>query len=282
MKRGNRFNIMTVQIEKELNAALRKILRPLAKILLRNGIAYGSFSEIARRVFVEVAFEDFTLPGKKQTVSRVSALTGLTRKEVSRIRDTEPDDDSEASQRYNRAIRVISGWLNDPKYSDESGAPLTLSIDSDEPSFASLVKSYSGDIPTKAMLNVLVASGSVEKNDDGMLCLVKSAYIPSGDPADKINILGTDVQELIATIDHNLTSPTENHRFQRKVSYANIRPEAVQEFRYLSKIKSQSLLEEFDKFLYNERVSINDPTPNEKGKYLSVGIYFYEEPGGKG
>ena len=271
--------IMSNPVEKTLNAALRKILRPIAKILLRNGIAYGSFSEVARRVFVEVAFEDFTIPRKKQTVSRVSALTGLTRKEVSRIRDTEPDDDSEASQRYNRAIRVISGWQNDPKYSDESGNTLTLSIDSNEPSFASLVRAYSGDIPTKAMLNVLVSSGSVEQNDDKTVSLVKSAYIPSGDPADKINILGTDVQELIATIDHNLTSPPEDRRFQRKVSYSDIPVEYVQEFRGLVNLKAQALLEEFNKLLYNEKVNTNYPTSNEKGKYVSVGIYFNEDSG---
>jgi len=268
---------MSVQIEKLLNAALRKILRPLAKILLRNGLAYGSFSEIARRVFVEVAFEDFTESGKKQTVSRVSALTGLTRKEVSRIRDTVPADDTEASRRYNRAIRVLSGWLYDPKFLDKAGVPRILSINSTEPSFASLTKSYSGDIPTKAMLDVLVASGSVEKNEDGTVSLVKSAYIPAGDPADKINILGTDVQELITTIDYNLTSPPENLRFQRKVSYSDIPAEKVQEFRRMSGLKSQSLLEDFNKWLYDNEIKATTPSPNDKGQYVSVGIYYYQE-----
>ncbi len=269
---------MSSHIEKTINAALGKILRPLAKLLLRNGIAYGSFTEIARRVFVEVAFADFVLPGKKQTVSRVAALTGLTRKEVSRIRGSEPDDDIIASQKYNRAIRVISGWNNDPAYTDKTGTPLVLSMNSLQTSFATLVKTYSGDIPTKAMLKVLVSSGSVEENEDGTVSLIKSAYIPSGDPADKINILGTDARELISTIDHNITSSPEDLRFQRKVSYSNIPPEAAKEFRYLSNMKSQALLEEFSDWLHDKKMDSPDDSSSDTGRYVSVGVYFYEEP----
>ena len=272
---------MSSHIEKAIIIASRKILRPLARLLLRNGIAYGSFTEIVRRVFVEVAFEDFAPSGKKQTVSRVSALTGLTRKEVSRIRDAEPDDDIVASQKYNRAIRVISGWNNDRTFLDKTGVPLVLPINTLEPSFTTLVKTYSGDIPTKAMLDVLVTSGSVVKNEDGTVSLIKSAYIPSGDPVDKINILGTDVKELISTIDHNLTSPSEELRFQRKVSYSNIPHEAAQKFRDLSKLKSQSLLEEFNEWLHENQRDLDDLSINDDGDYVSLGIYYYEDSGGK-
>ena len=272
---------MPGQIEKVLGAAIRKILRPIARILLRNGIAYGSFSEIARRVFVEVAYDEFREPKKKQTVSRVSVLTGLTRKEVSRIRDTEPDDDIEAIQRYNRAVRVIGGWINDPRYSDKDGVPKVLSIDSSEPSFASLVKKYSGDIPTKAMLNVLLSAGTVKKDEAGKLSLSNQAYIPSNDPADKLNILGTDVSELITTIDYNITSPETDLRFQRKVSNPNVRPEAMDAFRKMSREKSQSLLEEFDEWLYANEVN-QESNKDDDGGYVSVGIYYYSDTKDKG
>lgn len=268
---------MGEQLQQVLNAALRKILRPLARLLLRNGIAYGSFSEMAKRVFVEVAFTDFAKPGKKQTVSRVSALTGLTRKEVSRIRDTESDDDHEAAKRYNRAIRVISGWLNDPEYFVEKGIPRILPLNSANASFASLVKTYSGDIPTRAMLDVLVASGCVVKDENDAVRLTRPAYIPSEDPVDKIHILGTDAQELISTIDHNITSPADDLYFQRKVSNTNVSEKTVREFRRLTNEKAQNLLEEFNDWLQNNERDPNDPETNEKARYVSVGIYFYEQ-----
>ena len=63
--------------EKLTRAAIR-ILKPLVRVLLRNGLSHAEFSEIARRVFVEVGFEDFEIDRRKQTVSRVAVLTGLS------------------------------------------------------------------------------------------------------------------------------------------------------------------------------------------------------------
>ena len=34
---------------------MKKVLHPLVRLLLRNGVAYADFSTVARRVFVEVA-----------------------------------------------------------------------------------------------------------------------------------------------------------------------------------------------------------------------------------
>ena len=89
------------------------MLRPLVRILIRNGVAYGALAEVAREVYVDVAFEDFKPEGKKPTVSRVSALTGLSRKEVKRLHELEVSDAESSQQRYSRAVRVVSGWMND-------------------------------------------------------------------------------------------------------------------------------------------------------------------------
>ena len=44
---------------------------------------------------MEVALEEFGIPGRKQTNSRVSVLTGLYRKEVLRVTRLERPDDAE-------------------------------------------------------------------------------------------------------------------------------------------------------------------------------------------
>lgn len=46
-----------------LHQALFRILRPLARLLLRNGIPYGEFSELVKRAYVEAALEDFPVNG---------------------------------------------------------------------------------------------------------------------------------------------------------------------------------------------------------------------------
>ena len=144
---------------KILTNAVSQILRPLARILLRNGIACGSLEEMVRKAYVDEAFAQAQRTGAKATISSVSAETGLSRKEVKRLTELELSDSTNTEQKYNRAIRVISGWLNDPRFAYEEGNPKALALDSsphsDNGTFANLVKHYSGDIPTRAMLNLL-------------------------------------------------------------------------------------------------------------------------------
>lgn len=265
---------MSEPIQKTLTQAVQALLRPLVRILLRNGIAYGSLAELAKKTYVDVAFEDFAPEAKKQTLSRVSALTGLTRKETKRLHEMEHGDPDASQQRYNRAIRVISGWLNDAEFHDARGQPIPLPVDGERGSFAALVKKYSGDMTTQSMLTVLTTAASVARDDD-QVRLVQHAYVPGKDPADKLHILGTDSAELIGTIDHNLVSGAGELRFQRKVSNHRVRAEAVAEFQALSSQKSQALLEELDAWLAKHQVAAGEQD-HDQGRYVSLGIYYYE------
>ncbi len=265
---------MPDSIQETLARALLTLLKPLVRILLRNGIAYGSFAELAKKTYVDVAFEDFAPKGKKQTVSRVSAMTGLTRKETKRLRELDKPDAGGSEQRYNRAVRVISGWLNDPRFLDAAGQPAELPVEGEDTSFAALVKKYSGDVTTQAMLAVLQTASSVEKTERGIR-LVRHAYLPGKDPREKLAILGTDTAELIATIDHNLVAADGERRFQRKVSDHHVRADALPAFRALSAEKSQTLLEEFDAWLSAHEIDAEAQQDAER-RYVSVGIYFFE------
>jgi len=260
-------------LHKALDATVRKLLRPLVRVLLDHGVAHGAFADLSRQVFVEEGFAYLERSGQRATVSGVAALTGLSRKEVKRLRELDPDGAGESAQRYNRAVRVISGWVNDPRFSCE-GVPLDLSLENGPESFAELVRDYSGDVPPAAMLALLQASGNVLV-DDGEVTLVERAYIPMSTPLDRLNILGTDSAELIGTIGHNLRAEPDGRWFQRKVSNALVRRDAVEDFRALSNRRSQELLEEYDAWLSEHEVD----EPEHQGDmaaYVAVGIYYVE------
>jgi hypothetical protein len=138
---------METKIAKAISAAVTNILRPLVRLLLRNGIPYRTFSDIAKRVYVDVATEEFSIPGRKQSKSRVSILTGLSRKEVLRVRRLPATDDLGAGARYNRAARVVAGWVRDRQFRDDSGNPAELPFEGSAASFRKLVTTYSGDAP---------------------------------------------------------------------------------------------------------------------------------------
>ena len=255
-----------------INAVLT-LLRPLVRILLKHGVNHNAFSELAKKAYVDVA-GDMAIPGKRQTISRIAVLTGLTRKEVKRIQESSFEEENDRLNRYNRSIRVISGWLNDRLFLDEFNRPADLPVEGAEASFATLVKKYSGDIPVQAMLSEFVHANVVEIKDDGGVKLLKHAFIPDKDVTDRLFILGTDVAELLTTIGHNIDGVnSQSLRFQRKLSNDNVLQECIPAFKKVASDKVQALLEELDKRLTEIEC---DENGKDAGRYVSIGIYYYE------
>lgn len=264
---------MTDNAQQILREALYRLLRPLARVMLHHGIAYGGFAELARKAFVEESLAQLRRAGQRATVSAVSAQTGLTRKEARRLLEFDIGDAAENEARYNRVVRVVTAWCVDPRFIDGAGRPRVLGLEGDN-SFATLVRDYSGDVPPSTMLKTLEASRTVESGEDG-LRLMNRAYLPTETPAESLRILGSDVSELITTIDYNLTHPAGARVFQRKVSNTSVHAGALEAFRALSGRKSQELLEEYDAWLAGHEVEGSDGE-QDTGHYVAVGIYYYD------
>lgn len=272
---------MAPAIRQALSDATLQILRPLVRVLLRHGVPYGAFAELAQRAYVETAAAEFGIPGRKQTDSRVATLTGLTRKRVAELRGGPADPDGDAAERYNRAARVIGGWVRDPRYADPRRGPRPLALDGEGATFAELVRRYSGDVPVRAVLDELLRVGAAERTASGVKLLAR-AYIPRGGKAEMIAILGSDVSDLVSTIDHNLVSVPEAAFFQRKVCYDNLPPEALPEARRAGAERGQALLEEMDRLLAAHDRDVGRKGGGEDGRRAGWAVYYFEnEPGGK-
>jgi hypothetical protein len=259
-----------------LAAAVSRILKPLIRILLRSGISYGTFAEIAKRQYIDVAQNDFSIEGRKQSVSRMAVITGLTRKEVRRVIGLQQPEDDQSRDRYNRASRVVAGWRRDKDFLDRKGDPMCLKL-SGPASFQELVKRYSGDVPYRAVLDELEGDGSVERMDENSVRLTNRAYLPKADESMKLHILGVDTALLVSTIDHNLNRKEQPARFQRKVLYDNLPDKALREFRRLSAKAAQDMLEKFDKWLSRRDRDINPETGDGGRNTAGIGIYYFEE-----
>jgi hypothetical protein len=261
---------------KVLESALAPLLRALFRVLLRHSMSFVAFEELAKRVYVDVAMKDFGIEGKKPTISRASILSGLTRKEVQRLVSEPRMEEGELGERYNRAARVLTGWVRDHDFSDPRGGPRKLHIDG-QWGFAGLVKRYSGDMPARAVLDELVRVGAVRRNDDHSVELLARAYVPAQSEPDKLAILGSDVAYLIDTIDHNIQYGEADPRFQRKVMYHRIPATALPDFRARSAMQAQALLERLDRWLVDYDTDI--APEGAKGPLhaaVGVGIYYFE------
>ena len=261
---------------------MKKVLRPLVRLLLRNGVAYADFSNVARRVFVEVASEDFGLPGRKQSVSRVSVLTGVNRKEVKRLLE-EPEQPEDITKDNNRAARVVSGWMRDKDFQTgkgKSAKPKKLDWGNNlEGGFENLVKRYSGDMTARAILDELLRVGAVSLDKKKTtVTLLANGYVPSGNNEELLRLSGDSIKDLLNTIDHNLGDDKQATRLQLGVAYDDVPANGVELFRNLSNEKSLELLNELDQFLSKQDRSVN-PKVKGTGRYRTgLGIYYFEEP----
>ena len=267
---------METKIVQAISAAVTTLLHPLVRILLRNGIPYRTFSDIAKRVYVEVATEEFCIPGRKQSKSRVSILTGLSRKEVLRVRRLPALDDQGAGARYNRAARVVAGWVRDRRFRDDTGNPAELPFEGGAASFGKLVKAYSGDAPARAVLDELLRVGTVQRIQDGKIRLLERSYIPKTGEIDKIGILGVDTSDLIATIGNNIRRP-DTPLFQRKVCYDNLPLEVLPELKKKAADRGQALLESMDRWMSARDRDVTPGVPGTGKQRAGIGVYYFQE-----
>ena len=258
-------------VPQSLQLVIIHILTPLVRILLRNGVAYGTFADIARKVYVDVGFHEAERLGQKTTISNVSILTGINRKEVKRLKENEAFDTDRTLKRSNRIVRVIAGWLNDEEFLDADGNPKDLEIEGSIASFTDLVRRYSGDMPVVAMLNALQDRGYIAMTEDGKAVLIKRSFAPTTDPEQKLNFLGTDTAELIETIDHNLqVEKAEDAWFQRTAFNVNVSCDSITELKKSIGKRAQSLLEEVDADLTQ-----NETDQEDNRCQVSLGVYFH-------
>lgn len=99
---------------------LRRLLRPLVRLMVRCGVLCPAAIDMLRALYVEVAEEE--LGPAQRTDSRVSLLTGVHRKEIKRQREIPPDEPPPPL--VTRNAQLIATWLGAAGFISEAGEPL--------------------------------------------------------------------------------------------------------------------------------------------------------------
>ncbi|MFV1984852.1 MAG: DUF6502 family protein [Thiohalomonadales bacterium] len=262
-------------IKTTLSRAVIRMLDPIVHILLRFEVSHSEFTELAKRSYVNVAFRHFSILNRKKTNSRVSVITGLSRKEVVRIVDTDIDEEPVTKGPLNRAKRVIGGWLADPDFQDENSQPKILPLRGEALSFEELVSRYSGGITARAILDELIRVAAVEKINKSNVKLTHHGYVPQDSDNDVIDVLTRHVSDHLNTAVHNLIEK-ETPRFQREVTYVDMPQSIVDEFQKLSQEKSSALLVELNQWLADKKRNI-DLNSDEAKSRIGIGIYYIQD-----
>ena len=267
----------SAQFESGLLRAAVEVLRPIVAQMIANGVVFGHLESRLRELFVRVAEASFEIPGRPQTDSRISVLTGINRKEVRRIRSTHTRDVRPTSFQRNLAADLVSRWTTDPAASDRAGWPLPIPFRAKQgPSFVRLVRETTSDLRPRAILDEMLRTGTVEMVDARTVRLRTDAYIPIRGASEKLAMLAEDPAELVRTMIHNILSGGKNLWLQQKVSYDNIGADVTARVRDELRRKAERFLAETDRLLARYDRDRNRKAPGGERRYAGLGVYYFE------
>lgn len=269
---------MRDDIQRQILGAFLVVLKPVARILLRYGIGFREFSEIAKTAFVDVASSDFGLRGRPTNISRVAVMTGLTRKEVRRIRDKIADGKDSVIVKQTPMWDILHYWHADPEFLDSSGRPAKLPFTGETSSFSSLVRHYGGDIPPGAMRTELRRVGAIAEDEDGNLSALKRTFRPEGDHENLVASLVHGVYPLIATVSHNTDPDRVGSTWTQRIAFTQaVAKDDVPRIQRITADRIGAFAESIDDlFMAYETLNETEAAEGDKTT-LAVGVFYFED-----
>jgi hypothetical protein len=260
----------------------RVLLRPIASLLLKCGMTWREFADVSKGVFVAAASQDFGLKGRPTNVSRVSILTGVSRKEVARVRSLLEQETDPLPNKTTDATRLLSGWHQDPDFLQPDGTPRVLPAEGEGASFATLWRRYGGDVPVTSMRKELQTVGAITVLPDGMLRVERRYFMPRRFDPEWILNAGSMIRDLGAGITHNLDVSPEagsagkgpgRRRFIGRATSDAVDPAAMPEFEAFVEQTGQEYLERIDKWL-TEHQARAAPGAAPRKMRLGLGVFL--------
>jgi hypothetical protein len=260
---------------KNVTAALFLVLKPIAKMLLRVGLGYREFANIAKSVFVEVASEEFGVRGRQTNTSRIAAMNGISRKEVSRLRGSDIESLSDLTKREAPLYVLLHVWETDQRYIDDKGFPRMLSFSGGDISFSSLVEECVGDIPPGAVRTELKRVGAISELPDKTLRVENTCFMPVGASERMVIGLGS-LYALADTVEFNSHLDGQQlTRLQRLVVVDKFPEGRVRGAKEHVEAKLKLISEELDDYLTQEVASSSETGSKTR---IGIGVYYYEMP----
>lgn len=261
----------------EVLSASRQWLRPLVEVLIRCGVTWKEFADLAKRSYVEAATASFGKRGRPTNVSRTAVLTGLTRHEVRRQRERLQELPASWTGYVTKASLVLSKWHQDPAFCEPDGSPRALPPEGPE-SFAELLRRCgAGDVRASTLLKEIRDAGALRELADGRVEALMRDYIPQSMDSNLVRLWGTVVSDVSTTYLHNLTRrPSSPRRFERAAMNARVSADALPAFRAFVETEGQAFLERVDAWLSAHQVRADHPSARAAIR-LGVGVYHIQD-----
>lgn len=212
-------NLLTAEQQAVLGA-LNSLFAPLSQLCIAKGIRIQAVEDQLRGAFIQAARGTQSEPSSNRLASRISATTGLTRREVTRL---ERLPDREPEPQRSPVSELFTRWLSDQTMQDAQNKPLSLPRQGPAPSFESLARSVTRDLHPRTLLSELcrlqLATHDVATDT---VRLLREAFVPEGDWNRMLAFLGDNVGDhlraAVANVLHGGNQQLEQAIFSDELS----------------------------------------------------------------
>ena len=270
---------MTSQISPEglkaeqqaLVAVLEQLLSPLAKLCLAKGISIQTAEEVMRRAYVQAATEDCKGHNPARLTSRISTMTGLTRREVARL---QAQDAPTQPLTRSLATDVLTYWASQSEYVNKKGLPIRIPRTGEAPSFEALAASVTRDVHPKSILSDMVRLGLVthnEKNDT--VAVVEAIYVPKADWPQMVGFIGANVGDHLQASVENVLHGGGQH-FEQSLLADELSKESLQAAKSMITAQWLDLMTQLGPQL-QALMDQDKALKREQSQQLRIGLYSF-------
>jgi hypothetical protein len=215
---------MPQAVRNQVIAGLQRLLVPVVRLCLSFSVQLGDLIEILKGVYVQAAREQV---GADSSLSRISAMTGVHRKDVTRlVRQETP-----RKERMNLFAKVMLQWQHGERFRTVRGQPRVLTCEGRESEFAQLVNSVTGgDLSTYSILHEMERRGIISR-DSGKVRLLWRDFVVSNNVPEGLNLLAGDYNDLTAAVSQNIFTENSVKNLHLRTEFDNVDPAKLEEIR---------------------------------------------------
>jgi hypothetical protein len=152
------------------------------------------------------------------TVSKLSVMTGIQRRDIKRI--DEQGHNNSSAQHLNLITRIIGAWTQGESFS-RGGSPRQLTYNGGDGDFSDLVRGISQDLNPSTVLFELERL-SLVKRDGDTLTLTVNSYQITEDIDDAYSLVSSDLRNLIECVERNISDSVPIPNLHITTSFDNV------------------------------------------------------------
>ena len=264
------------QQQQALREALRALLAPLARLAVSRGLPYSAVEEMLKEAFVQAAGATHPdlLPHRR--VSRISTVTGINRREVTRLTQA-----AQPVRPRGRSLpaELFAHWLGDSRYRGADGEPLALARQGPAPSFETLAQEITRDVHPRSLLDEMLRLRLATLDPASDTVRAAAGAAPVGDVVPMLGFLGDNVGDHLRAAVDNVVGPDQPH-FEQALFADGVSEDALawvhETAREHWRALRQAVVPELER-----RIAATDGKADPPTGRLRIGMYTFGDDGAR-